>query len=163
MYFGKRHTNLFQPTLNDIPLEWVTQWKYLGVDLNSHKKFDCSILNRVKKFYKSLNAILRIEGRSDEMIMLRLIESHCIPILTYAIEILEVANASEKRKLRVAYNSVFRKLFGYRQYESVSRLQNFLGRKTWEELLESRKLEFNKKNFRYEGYITCKHFTDAII
>ena len=95
MYFGKRHTNLFQPTLNDIPLEWVTQWKYLGVHLNSHKKFDCSILNRVKKFYKNLNAILRIEGQSDEMIMLRLIKSHCIPILTYAIAILEVANASE--------------------------------------------------------------------
>ena len=62
MYFGKRHERLFQPTLNGSSLEWVNQWKYLGVDLNSHKKFDCSILNRVKKFYKSLNTILRIEG-----------------------------------------------------------------------------------------------------
>ena len=146
MYFGKKRENLFQPTLNGTPLEQVRQWKYLGMDLTSHKKFDCSILNRVKKFYKSLNSILRIEGRSDEMTLLRLIESHCLPILTYAIEVLEIADVSDRRKLRVAYNSIFRKLFGYRQYESVRQLQKFLGRNTWEELLEDRKSKFNKKN-----------------
>ena len=72
------------------------------------------------------------------MIMLQLIETHCVPILTYAVEIIEVANRGEKRSLRVAYNTIFRKLFGYRIFESVTNLQHSLFRKTWEELVDHR-------------------------
>ena len=79
------------------------------------------------------------------MVMLRLIEAHCVPILTYAIEITDVANRDERRSLRVAYNSIFRKLFGYRYFESVSNLQHVLGRPTWEELIERRKSGFNAR------------------
>ena len=77
--------------------------------------------------------------------MLRLLESHCVPLLTYAIEIVHVADQSERRKLRVAYNSVFRKIFGYRYYESVTDLQHSLGRLTWEELVAKRKESFLKR------------------
>ena len=77
--------------------------------------------------------------------MLRLIESHCIPILTYAIEIIHVVNRDERRQLRVAYNSVFRKLFDYRWYESVTALQKFPGKPTWEELVEARKSNFSRR------------------
>ncbi len=66
--------------------------------------------------------------------MLHLIETHCVPLLTYAIEVIHVADRDERRQLRVAYNSVFRKLFNYRWSESVTALQHFLGRPTWEEL-----------------------------
>ena len=83
-------------------------------------------------FYRSLNSILRIEGRSDDMILLRLIEAHCIPILTYGIEITHIANRDEAHSLRVAYNAIFRRIFSYRLFESVSNLQRSLGRKTWE-------------------------------
>ena len=77
-----------------------------------------------------------MEGRSQDMVLLRLIEAHCVPILTYGMEIIHVSNRDEKRSLRVAYNSLFRKLFGYRQFESVTNLQHSLGRHTWEELIE---------------------------
>ena len=63
-------------------------------------------------------------------------------ILSFAMEIVEVANRDDKRALRVAYNSIFRKLFGYKYSESVSALQHFLGRPTWEELVERRKVRF---------------------
>ncbi len=79
------------------------------------------------------------------MVMLRLIEAHCIPLLTYAIEIVHVADRDERRQLRVAYNSVFRKLFNYRWRESVTALQNFLGRPTWEKLVEKRQAGFLSK------------------
>ena len=71
-----------------------------------------------------------------QRLTLHLIESHGVPILTYTVEILDVANRNEKRSLRVAYNSVFRKLFGYRSFESVTNLQHSLSRKTWEELVD---------------------------
>ena len=61
-------------------------------------------------------------------------ESHCIPILTYGIEVIHVADQDTRRQLRVAYNSVFRRIFSYRPWQSVRELQSFLARLTWEEL-----------------------------
>ena len=139
MFFGKRTEINHKPTLNGLPIDFVAEWKYLGVVLRSGLRFGCSVVERVKSFYRSLNSILRVEGRSDNMVLLRLIEAHCVPILTYAIELTDVANRDERRSLRVAYNSIFRKLFGYRYFESVSNLQHALGRLTWEELIEKRK------------------------
>ena len=142
MLFGKKMEIHFQPTLNDSPIEFTSEWKYLGVILKSGPRFGCSVSERVKAFYRCLNSILRVEGRSDDLVLLRLIEAHCVPILSYAIEMTEVANRDERRSLRVAYNSIFRKIFGYRHFESVTNLQHALGRPTWEELLEKRKAGF---------------------
>ena len=66
----------------------------------------------------------------------------CVPLFTYAIEVVHVINTDERRQLRVTYNSLFRKLFGYRWSESVTALQHFLSRPTWEELVEKRKRSF---------------------
>ena len=128
--------------MNGSQITFESKWKYLGVVLRSGTRFGCSIVERVKSFYKSLNSILRVEGRSHDMVMLRLIEAHCIPILCYAIEMTDVANRDERRSLRVAYNAVFRKLFGYRVFESVSNLQHALERPTWEELVMIHKSGF---------------------
>ena len=130
MYFGKRLPNLYNPTLNQRVLEWVDQWNYLGVVLSSGRYFNCSVSERLKKFYKCFNAIMRIEGRSDDLIMLHLLVTHCVPILTYAIEILHVSDIASRRQLPVAYNAIFRKIFHYRRHESVTILQGCLERPT---------------------------------
>ena len=143
--FGQNVTNLCSLYLDGGKLEWVTSWKYLGVDLKSHHSFDCAIDGKLGSFYKCLNAIVRIEGRSNELVMLRLLESHCLPILTYAIEVIHVSDTDTRRKMRVAYNAIFRKIFSYRQSESVRELQAFLHRPTWEELLEKRQSKFCQK------------------
>ena len=57
-------------------------------------------------FYSLLNSILRVKGRSDDMVLLRPLEANCVPILTYAIENTNVANRDERRSLRVAYISI---------------------------------------------------------
>ena len=145
MYFGRPTEIKFKPTLDGAPVQWVKEWKYLGVVLKNGSKFGCSVTERVKSFYRSLNSILRVEGRSSNMVLLRLMEAHCIPILTYAIEMTHVADVDENRSLRVAYNSVFRKIFGYRQFESVTNEQHSRGRLTWEELVEKRRLGFIRR------------------
>ena len=45
-------------------------------------------------------------------------------------------------KVRCAYNSLFRRIFGYRMYESVTELQISLARPTWEMLIEELKVGF---------------------
>ena len=142
MFFGKKINLEHRLLLDGKPIEWVKEWKYLGVVLKSGTRFGCSVVERVKSFYRAFNAILRIEGRSDDMVLLRLIETHCIPILSYGSEIIHIADRDERRSLRVAYNAVFRKLFGYRYFESVTNLQHQLGRKTWEELIHHRQIGF---------------------
>ena len=82
---------------------------------------------------------------SNDMVMLRLVETHCVPLLTYAIEIVDVLDRNEKRQLRVAYNSIFRKIFNYRWSESVTAVQGFLERPTWEQLVEKRKSGFTNR------------------
>ena len=52
----------------------------------------------------------------------------------YAIEVNHVADRDERRKLSVAYNSLFRKVYNYRTWESVTELQHSLRRPTWKEL-----------------------------
>ena len=71
--------------------------------------------------------IFVIDGHSNDTVMLHLIKTHCVPLLIYGIEIIHIRNLDERRQLRVAYNSVFRKIFGYRWSESVTALQNYFG------------------------------------
>ena len=142
MLFGKEY-QLPNLTLDGKDVEWVKSWTYLGVTLLSHKSFNCSVSEKIKAFYRCANAILRIEGRSDEIVMLHLLETHCVSVLTYAIEVISVADRDERRRLRVAYNSIFRRLFGYRDWESVTELQHLLNRPTWEELVEKRTSKFS--------------------
>ena len=58
--------------------------------------------------------------------------------LTYGIEVIDVHDRDDRRQSRVAYNAMFRKIFGYSYSESVTNLQHVLGRCTWEELSEKR-------------------------
>ena len=76
------------------------------------------------------------------MVMFQWLESHCLSILTNAIEVTHASDREVRRKLRVAYNSMFRQIFGYRRSESVTDLQHQLGRPTWEELVEKRTSKF---------------------
>ena len=142
MYFGKRIDGLCKLTLNGCSVEWTEQWPYLGVVLPTGLKFNCCITEKIRKFYRAANHIFRIEGQSNDLLVLRLIETHCIPILTYGIEVIFVADPDTRRQFRVAYNSVFRRIFNYRPWQSVRELQGCLSRPTWEALLEKRTASF---------------------
>ena len=126
-YFGKQANISYELMLNENIVEWAEELPYLGVTLKSGKTFNCSVTARIKKYYRSINNILRIEGYSNDLVLSQLIDTHCLPIWTHAIEIIHVSYRDERRQLRVAYNSVFRKIFNYRWSESVSALQRFLG------------------------------------
>ena len=144
MMFGKGSKPSYTVKMDGTDIPWVDQWKYLGISLKSGKKFGCSGKEKLSSFYRAMNSILRIDGRAEEMVRLRLLEAHCLPILTYGIETLHIADRNDRRQLRVAYNSIFRNLFNYSYSQSVTALQHGLARPTWEELLEKRKKNFSQ-------------------
>lgn len=82
LYFGKKANISHGIYLNGKLISWAEEWPYLGVTLKSDKCFSCSVKDRIRKFYRSTNSILRIDGKSNDMIMLRLLKAHCVPILT---------------------------------------------------------------------------------
>ena len=149
IFFGKKCKSLIALTLGGKNIEWVEQCKYLGINLKSVNNFGSSVGDQVKKFYRCTNAILRIESKSLEMTMLKLLETHCIPVLTYCIEVIFVSDQTERRKLRVAYNLIYRRLFTYCTSESVTALQGFIGKPTWEQLIER-----SRNNFKH-NILSC--------
>ena len=61
------------------------------------------------------------------------------------MEIARFSDHRESSKIRAAYNSLFRRIFGYRIFESVTDLQLSLARPTWELLNESLKVGFYRR------------------
>ena len=145
LFFGKGNAPGHVVSINGSNIPWLNSWNYLGVTVKSGAKFSCCVKEKLCSFYRALNALIRIDGRPDELVMLRLLEAHCLPILTYGVEIIHVTNRDDRRQLRVAYNSIFRSLFQYSYYKSVSALQHALSCPMWEELLEKRKEKFLTK------------------
>ena len=93
--------------LDGKPLEWVNKWKYLVVCVCNGTKFICSATETITKFYKSANSIFRVDGVCNDILLLGLIDSHCIPILSYGIEVIHIIDASERSYRR------------YRRYDTV--------------------------------------------
>ena len=58
---------------------------------------------------------------------------------------IHVADRDERRRHCVAYNTIFRKLFDFRPWESLTELQHALHRPTWEELVNKRKQKFRDR------------------
>ena len=107
--------------------------KYLGLLIESFKKFRCSGAKTVGKFYGALNGIMRFRVKPSQDVLLKLLMSHCAPILTYGIEVFEFSTA-ETQQRRMAYNTIFRKIYGYRRNESVADaccLKVFRDGRTW--------------------------------
>jgi len=81
----------------------------------------------------SANSILRHFSGASELIKytLYLCESYCLQVLSYAIESLQFYTAV-LRKFNAYCNSVYRKIFSYKLWESVRDVLKCLGKKNLE-------------------------------
>ena len=77
MFFGKNDGHLAPVTLQGVTLEFVQLWSNLGINVCSGRSFSCSVTEKIRKYYKCVNAILRT-GNCSETILLRLIEAHAV-------------------------------------------------------------------------------------
>ena len=90
MCFGKSPTPRHKLKVDGELIDWVAKWKYLGVMVQSGPGFGCCVDQTIQKFYRAANAVMRVEGRSEDTVMLSLLETHCVSLLTYAIEVVHV-------------------------------------------------------------------------
>ena len=90
MVFGKNYSSsrasLF---LSDEPIQFVNEWKYLGVIVLSGKTITFSPKVDLCNFYASFNSLYNVYTRPSETVLMFLLYTTCIPNLTYASEVKE--------------------------------------------------------------------------
>ena len=119
MAIGKASTLALEPLiLQEAELNWCDSFKYLGVNFATGKQLMVNTDTIKRKIFAACNSILSKTREIDELTRLSLIESSCLPILTYAISALNLSEA-QVNDLNIAWNSVYRNIFGFHRWESV--------------------------------------------
>ena len=127
--------------INGAPLQWVDKLKYLGIYLCSGSSFIVDLTETRRKFFACLNSIISKCRYSSELVNLKLVESHCLPILSYAMESLNV-NISQLKEINSWWNAVYRKLFNYNKWESVKEVICLLERLDFIHIVTLKRLNF---------------------
>ena len=108
-------------------ISWIDSIKYLGIIFISDKQLstDDGVIKR--KSYAACNCLFVNCINQQELLQLPLLESYCLPILTYCTVAVKLSNV-ETANLNACWNSVFRQIFGFHKCESVRCFVNGLGK-----------------------------------
>ena len=99
-------------SINNTNLLWVQELEYLGVCLRCAKSFHVNLSKVRRKFFSSVNSILSKCNLTSDLVKLKLLESHCLPILLYSVESLNLPKA-QISEIDSWWNSIYRKIFNY--------------------------------------------------
>ena len=113
MRVGKRHNvTVSNIEIDNSPIEWKKELKYLGLQFVSASRLKCNMQISRQKFFCASNSIFgKIGTRSPLNCYSALINSHCMPLLTYGMEAITLCK-SEVNSLISAYMSCWGKILG---------------------------------------------------
>ena len=145
MYFGDDFNSITcSPlSLNGKDLEFVKEWKYLGVMVKSDKLFCTSVLKPRCAFYRSANSILNVLNKPSEDVQMKLLYSICVPCATYACDVIDYSN-KDKQSLHVALNDAIREIFGYDRWQSIKDIRESFGYQSITEIFAKSKTNFER-------------------
>jgi hypothetical protein len=129
--------------INNLPLQWADKVKYLGIWLCSGKCFYTDFSESRRRFFASVNGLFSNLKYASDLVKLQLIESYCLPFLTYGMESLSPKSIIAKQ-INSWWNSVYRKIAGYNKWESVKEVICRLGRLDLLHIINMRRLLFIK-------------------
>ena len=107
-------------------LEFVHEYKYLGVIVVAGKTFSVSHVKPLIKFRSAANTVLNVHNKPSENVQMKLLYSSCVPIMTYTCEA-NIYTAKQINCLNVALNDGIRRIFGYNRWESIRYLRLSMG------------------------------------
>ena len=103
---------------------WAKEVKYLGITIESNRRFKTSFKNMKCKFYASFNTMYSKLGNIPDLnVTIHLLDSISIPILLYALEALNL-NKAELNSLEYTLNKALFKIFRVSQAENLSFCMN---------------------------------------
>ena len=75
--------------LHGVALEFVSEYKYLGVRLPASPGLTFSSTETIRSFYRAANPILHSPVKPNNKVLMKLLYANCVPILTYACAVKE--------------------------------------------------------------------------
>ena len=153
LLFGNRMNTVSPLYINSQPIEYVTEWSYLGTTIVSGKNLSFSHIKDLRSFYRSANSVLSAIRKPNEMVQMHLLYSMCVPILTYAADVKEFKHA-DMLSCNVALNDAIRRIFSFHRWESPRDLRMQLNYPNLYEIFHSRKALFEEK---------CKKSSNGVI
>ena len=138
-------------SLSGDKLHFVDSIKYLGVTLQSGKKFKVATTDNKKSFYKTANTVFSRVGRcASELVISKLIDSKCVPALLYGLDAAPI-NLTLKRTLDFICRRTMMKIFHTGSIDVVDCCCEMLKIDMYSERLIHRKLKFLSK------YVSCSN------
>lgn len=125
-------------------IHWNKNMKYLGVQFKSGHVLQTDNDTVVRKFYAAANAICSHVKFASEMSVLFLMETFCLPLLSYSCEALSYSK-QQLNQLNICWNRAYRKVFKMNDWESVKEVQALCGRLDFMHIYAQRKLIFISK------------------
>ena len=124
MIFGK-----IPLTLCGSGIDYVDEWKYLGVTIKNGRSLGFSARPDIASFFRACNAVIHSLPGAHEHTLVTLLYSNCVPILTYACAVKEYSS-SDMSNCNTAVNNALRKVFGFSRWESIRILREMFGMKS---------------------------------
>ena len=90
MHIGQRYNVKCADILSGdgTPIMWVDRIRYLVIVIVRSCKFKCSLDNAKRSFFESVNALYSKIGRlASKEVFLHLLNSTCMPVLLYSLEV----------------------------------------------------------------------------
>ena len=159
MSFGK---NSVSPpfTMYGNSLDFVQEYKYLGVIVVAGKQFSVSHLKPLIRFQSVYNTVLNVQQKPSENILMKLLYSTCVPVMTYTCEA-NIFTAKQINCLNVALNDSIRRIFGYNRWESIRYLRLTMGYPSMTDICHHRSSNF-ARNIPLIGNPTLRSLSEFI-
>jgi hypothetical protein len=145
--FGNRYNKSCVPLMmSGYNIKFCDKVNYLGVMLKAgmNVKFDTG--KNCVAFYRAFNMLLhKCSLARSELICTFMLNSVCVPILTYAIEVL-LLSSSEIKKLDTLINNAVRRIFNISDVSNISYVRSAVGLKHIEGIRRKRIANFILKS-----------------
>ena len=141
-------------TINGGNIEFVEQIKYLGAWIVSNPYLSFSHEEDMRSFYRAANSVLNQLHSPDELILMHLLYTHCVPCFSYAAGTKEYTS-KQMIDCTTALNDAIRKIFTFQRWESVRALREGLGYKSLSEIFAKASNKFvNSLSSHYNSTIS---------
>jgi hypothetical protein len=122
---GKRYNVVCSELLaNGVQIPWTKEAKYLGIYIQSGRKFSCGFEKTKCKFYRAANSIFgKLEKLDNIPVTLNLMQTIALPSLTYGIEAINLT----KTQTEHPWTRIFMRLLSTFDQSIVQQCQFFMG------------------------------------
>ena len=152
MLGGRHDKQTHSVFLNEEPIQVVSEWRYLGLFVQSGKSVSFNPKNDLRNFFSSFNSLYNANVRPSETVMMHLLYRICIPNLSYAADVKDLA-ASDMSKFNVAVNNAIHKIFSFHRWESARSFRAGLGYPDLFTIFANRRSAFTRRLLTINNHV----------